>query len=52
MVLSLFGNGYSLMEEALPALIEGLSGTGIDISPEDVIVQGPGLVLRAICAYR
>jgi hypothetical protein len=40
------------MEEALPSLIEGLSGTGIDISPEDVIIQGPALVLRAICAYR
>jgi hypothetical protein len=40
------------MEEALPALIEGLGGMGIDISAEDIIVQGPALVLRAICAYR
>jgi hypothetical protein len=41
------------MEEAAPKLIEGLSeATGIEISPEDIIVHGPALVLRAICAYR
>lgn len=40
------------MEEALPGLVEGLSGMGLDISEEDIVIHGPALILRAICCYR
>lgn len=40
------------LEEALPNLIDGLGEMGIDISNEDIIIEGPALLLRPICAYR
>jgi hypothetical protein len=40
------------IEEALPSIVEGLSEIGIAISKDDIIIDGPGLLLRPICAFR
>ncbi len=40
------------IEEALPSLVEALSEMSIDISQDDIVIRGPALLLRAICAYR
>lgn len=42
----------NLIDEALPGLVKALSDMSIDISEDDIAIQGPALLLRAICAYR
>jgi len=39
------------IEEAMPDFLEGLGEMGVPISSADVFVEGPALILRAICAY-
>lgn len=41
-----------VIDEALPGLVEALSEMSIDISEDDIVIHGPALLLRAICAYR
>ncbi len=40
------------IEEAMPDLLKGLEEMGVPISSGDVFIEGPALILRAICAYR
>ncbi len=40
------------IEETLPGLVDALNEMSIDISEDDIVVHGPALLLRAICAYR
>lgn len=40
------------VDEMLPDLMEGMSAIGVEVTEDDVYVQGPALVLRGICAYR
>lgn len=40
------------VDEMLPSLMEGMSAIGVEVSENDIYVQGPALILRAICAYR
>jgi len=42
----------SALEEGLPDLVEAVSEMGVEISKEDVLIQGPAVILRAVCAYR
>jgi len=40
------------IDEALPSLVEALGEMSIDISEDDIVINGPALLLRAICCYR
>lgn len=42
----------NVIDEMLPALIEGMAGIGINVQEDDINVHGPALVLRPLCAYR
>lgn len=36
------------VDEMLPKLLEGLGGIGVDISEDDVFINGPAIVLRPV----